>query len=394
MMAVDGDVIQFPKQGELQLGSLLDHGANSSIFYVRNQTGFVVKAHHSRSRQKGELDVSFSSETKIDLSGPGFCVPIEWTVVHDDERNKGQLVVLFKLLKDYIHLEKAITNIGEYSEQDRFVLSKRLAYLLFEAHDNGWLHGDLQPRNVMFHPKTLDVQLIDFEWALSTNHAVKDDTLFGVEDWMAPELLFYGRKSHSIASEVWAFAKIVLSLLAKGAASRNRKFRSDGNADSIRNHITTNGEKVPLFDYDTEIETLRTLFSCLSRATIPDIKSRVSLAELILELDRVKMKELNTFQSASMPFEIICPEPSTTFKVTADDFEIEFSDHAGSKFNVRIGRIKKFIIGPLDIEIKVLMDSPAHPRIQVNGATYPLTAGFTVRNDVASWGIRTIEVLK
>tara|TARA_B100000767_G_scaffold37822_1_gene31835 strand:+ start:126 stop:1310 length:1185 start_codon:yes stop_codon:yes gene_type:complete len=394
MMAVDGDVIQFPKQGELQLGSLLGHGANSSIFYVRNKPGFVVKAHHSRSRQKGELDVRFSSETKIDLSGPGFCIPIEWTVVHDDERNKGQLVILFKLLKDYIHLEEAITNIGEYSEQDRFVLSQRLALLLFEAHEQGWLHGDLQPRNIMFHPKTLDVQLIDFEWALTTNHDVKDDTPFGVDDWMAPELLFYGRKSHSIASEVWAFAKIVLSLLAKDAASMNRKFRSDGNENSISDHITTIGEKVPLFEYDTEIETLRPLFSCLSRATIPDIKSRVSLAELISELDRVNMKELNAFQSASMPLEVICPEPSTALKVNAEDFEIEFCDHAGSKFNVRIGRNKRFLIGPLDIEIKVLMDSPAHPRIQVNGATYPLTTGFTVRNDIASWVIRTIEVLK
>ena len=394
MMAVDGDVIQFPKQGELQLGSLLGHGANSSIFYVRNKPGFVVKAHHSRLRQKGELDVRFSSETKSDLSGPGFCIPIEWTVVHDDERNKGQLVILFNLLKDYIHLEEAITNIGEYSEQDRFVLSQRLALLLFEAHEQGWLHGDLQPRNIMFHPKTLDVQLIDFEWALTTNHAVEDKTPFGVDDWMAPELLFYGRKSHSIASEVWAFAKIVLSLLAKDAASKNREFRSDGNRDSIRAHIATKGEKVPLFDYDTEIETLQSLFSCLSRATIPDIKSRVSLDEILSEMDQVTMKELNTFQSASTPLEVICPEPSTALKVNADDFEIEFYDHTGSKFNVRIGRNKRFLIGPLDIEINVLMDSPAHPRIQVNGATYPLTAGLTVRNDIASWVIRTIEVLK
>lgn len=55
-MAVDGDVIDFPTHGKLELGPVFGHGANSSLFTVKNKPDLVVKAHHSRARKNRKLE--------------------------------------------------------------------------------------------------------------------------------------------------------------------------------------------------------------------------------------------------------------------------------------------------------------------------------------------------
>ena len=393
-MAVDGDMIDFPTFGRLELGPLFAHGANSSLFTVKNKPDLVVKAHHFRARNDRQLDVSFSSETSLKLQGDGICAPLEWTVVHDEDRDKGQLTVLFTFLDQYIHLEEALSNIEVYSEQERFLLAKHLCRLVFDVHAQGWLHGDLQPRNIMFHPKTLDVQLIDFEWALPKNHGNKDDTRYGVDDWMAPELLAFGRRAHSQASEVWTLGKIVLSLLTIEARTKNREFRKNGNLNSIHDNILQKGEDSPLFSFEPEGEYLSSLFLKLASATIPKIEARPELSLILEEFDLIDLNALHRSKFSPSILEVLCPPSPTTFRVTNGDFEIGFYDSHGTKRNVRLGRTKKFKVEPLDIEINIILDSPSEPRIQIDGSMYPLTEGITVQSSQGTWSISKIEVLR
>jgi serine/threonine protein kinase len=393
-MAVHGDVIDFPSYGRIVLGALFAHGANSSIFHVANHPTLVVKAHHFRTRINGELDVSFSSETVLELQCDGVCAPIEWTIIEDDGRDKGQLAVLFPFLNQYIHLEEVLDNIGEYSEHDRFVLAKNLTKVVSDVHAQGWLHGDLQPRNIMFHPKTLDVQLIDFEWALPENHQNNDDTSFGVDDWMSPELLTYGRKAHSPASEVWTLGKIVLSLLSMDAAATNREFRRNGNLESIRGHIDHYGVTTPVFSFEAENEDLASIFSIMAKATIPKINSRPHIDNLLTQFERADFSQLRTSSISAATFEVVCPDAPVSLKVTDDDFEIRFKDSSGVQRNARIGRSKKFNVDTLGFGFSIILDLPAQPRIQFDGFTYPLSEGFTVHSNQGSWSIHTIEVLK
>lgn len=393
-MAVHGDVVNFPSYGRVELGALFAHGANSSLFHVKNHPTLVMKAHHFRTRVNGELDVSFSSETVLTLQCDGACAPIEWTIIEDEGRDKGQLAVLFPFLNQYVHLEEVLDNIGEYSEHDRVVLAKHLTKVVFDVHAQGWLHGDLQPRNIMFHPKTLDVKLIDFEWALPENHQNKDDTSFGVDDWMAPELLAYGRKAHSPASEVWTLGKIVLSLLSMDAAVTNREFRRNGNLASIRNKIDLHGVTSPVFSYEAENEDLASIFSIMAKATIPDINSRPLMDNLLTQFERANLSQLPTSSAFTAMFEVVCPDEPVSLKVTDDDFEIRFKDNSGVQRNARIGRSKKFNVDQLGFEFSIILDLPSQPRIQFDGFMYPLSEGFTVQSTQGSWSIRTIEVLK
>ena len=393
-MAVDGDVVDFPTFGRLELGPLFAHGANSSLFTVKNKPGLVVKAHHFRTRVDGQLDVSFSSETRLNLHGDGICAPLEWTVVHDEDRDKGQLAVLFNFLDQYIHLEEALTKIEAYSEYQRFFLAQRLSRLVFEVHSQGWSHGDLQPRNIMFHPKTFDVQLIDFEWALPKTHGNRDDTRYGVDDWMAPELLAFGRRAHSQASEVWTLGKIVLTLLSPEAKTKNREFRKKGNLTSIRANILLNGEDSPVFSFEPEGDHLSSLFLKLASATIPKIEARPDLSQILEEFALVDLKVLDRSKFSPPTLEVVCPSAPTNLRVMRDDFEIQIVDNHGIKRNVRIGRTKKFNVDLLNFEIDVILNHPSHPQVQVGGSMYPLTEGFTVHSNEGTWSINTIEVLK
>ena len=78
----------------------------------------------------------------------------------------GKTFILFDYLDGYEHLQNIRFHHRIKSMNDKIEICKKLVRAIHSLHRNNMVHVDIQPLNIMIHPETKDVQIIDFGTAI------------------------------------------------------------------------------------------------------------------------------------------------------------------------------------------------------------------------------------
>jgi len=380
-MAVEGDVIYFDILGPITLGRLHNHGANASVF-VAESNKLAIKVHHARSLIEGKPDISFTSEVKLPFKGERLCTPLDICHVFHEGREKSQIALAYIMLNEYIQLDEIFQNMMDYELTFRQNIARELVLAVSEVHDNGWLHGDLQPRNIMVNIDTGGVKLIDFEWALPQEHMNESDDQLGVEDWLAPELLVSGRKEHSTCSEVWSVARLLFQLLGSNAKEEFLSIKEKG----ICVHALDIGVSNPIYSIEPESDELIELFSVLHEGVITDMDGRC-------ELDQIK--QLIDFEAPFgtpiLPSNIDVTRTLEPLSLHPNTISIEIIDDCDNRYRCKAGKKRKHNVYD-DLEIEIDLTNIAKPEITFSTNRSPIGKGYSISTNNYTWSIENIEV--
>ncbi len=107
----------------------------------------------------------------------------------------------------------------EISLEDFFTISCLLAKALHKTHEAGIIHGGIKPHNILIHPKSLSIRLIDFITALDVreiSHFIYDRSFVeGTLAYTSPEQT--GRINHKIdfSSDLYSLGIVFNELLTR-----------------------------------------------------------------------------------------------------------------------------------------------------------------------------------
>ncbi len=129
------------------------------------------------------------------------------------------------------------------SLKDFFTIACGLARTLDKVHEAGIIHGGVKPHNVLVHPGTLDIRVIDFISALD----VRDVSHFIYDRSFVRETLSYtspeqtGRISHRVvfSSDMYSLGVVFYELL-----TGRLPFLSDDPLELIHSHLAEEAPKV------------------------------------------------------------------------------------------------------------------------------------------------------
>ncbi|CAG8642206.1 4276_t:CDS:2, partial [Racocetra fulgida] len=100
-----------------------------------------------------------------------------------------------------------------------FFLLKEIFYQLSQIHDNGMIHKDLHPGNILSGTKGWFIGDFGFSGPANKN---PDDQIFGIMPYIAPEVLYY--RKHSPESDIYSMGIIMWQLVARRRPFSDRKY--------------------------------------------------------------------------------------------------------------------------------------------------------------------------
>ena len=109
-------------------------------------------------------------------------------------------------VSDFLQIDDRRAESRRTSVEDKFA-AEQMALALHHVHKNGYVHGDISPKNFLLDPSADRVHLIDFE-TLCPIDGDKMKRLWTNKDYMAPEVDQHGPKATSPASDVWSFGLV------------------------------------------------------------------------------------------------------------------------------------------------------------------------------------------
>ena len=113
---------------------------------------------------------------------------------------------------DYIDMFEFSRQYGQLNEGPAAAIMLKIIKIVERLAQSGIFHRDLKDENILIHPSTLDVKLIDFGCATDWEHDRTYTELSGTPEFMAPEAL----KCKSYKAEgasIWSLGVISFILL-------------------------------------------------------------------------------------------------------------------------------------------------------------------------------------
>ena len=208
---------------------------------------------------------------------------------------------------------------------DFFTISCFLVQAVNKVHESGIIYGGLKPHNILIHPKSFDIRLIDFISSIDVrgvSHFIYDLVFVkGTLAYTSPEQT--GRINHSVdfSSDLYAMGIIFYELL-----TRRLPFLSLDPLELIHSHLA---EEAP---YVTEINP-----------EIPEMVSKI-VAKLIL-----KQPEKRYLSATGLLADIIQCRNEYEAKGTIDGFSLGVCDYTR-----RVTFISKMV--GRDDEAKMILD--------------------------------------
>lgn len=179
----------------------------------------------------------------------------------------------------------------------------QLVHGLYCIHQNGLIHGDLKPKNIMYNSSTKIIKIIDFG-AINTFRFLEEHTTLCTLDFRPPEAFKKFKKDiYNGKFDVWSLGAIIYYYL-----TGNNLIDADYNDDKAFEQKFED-----LMKYDKKIlidlEIKKPLKSLLRQMLYFDPKKRISTDELI---NHKYFKKFNNLGSQYLPLHLSF-EPNTNF---------------------------------------------------------------------------------
>lgn len=320
--------VEFPEYGVHVVGEYFASGGNSKIFLCSSDDKYVIKVHNPRKLVDGNYDDSYTIEHKIGITGPNLCIPLAHTYVDLEPRrgeNRYALVMLMDSLTDYLMIRDYINHKKNIPTDHYIFLIRQILEAYQDLHSKGWLHGDVSERNILIHPDTLDIQIIDFEWSQKPGSKERD-SVYGTPETIPPEVRMGEPKT--IDSEFWSLCVIFMKLIEKQVIKQIRDLDSVGVLDSVKQ---TGNLDAPLYKFEQKHQVSNEVLKVIENGTIPNPSSRTTIDELILVLPDVSLQP-----------KILVHQPQSTKDMTSKrnlmGATIVFDN--GARLRVKKGKLK------------------------------------------------------
>ena len=189
---------------------------------------------------------------------------VQLVEVFADEDNKTWYMVM-EYLDSFQELFSYVNTHGSISTRDSSRVIQQLVGVVSHLHHLGVDHRDIKDENILYHPKTKQIKLIDFGSAtLLSPHPYT--SLRGTDIYIPPEFYLHG-KYHADAAAVWSVGCLSFILL-RG----DNPFKSP---ESVRNFSSMGDFK----DDSLLVETKRVDF--IKQCLQPVVEKRMKLSELL-----------------------------------------------------------------------------------------------------------------
>lgn len=202
-----------PDSPEMELVEKLGNGASGEVWLVTTNDGGTssegaLKVYNRRLSDHRKAARQFKTEAEFEIRDSRFIQPLQ----------SGQITTIdgrHAILFPYVKCEQLFSYVKENSKLPmgrRMDLVRHVAASISLLHNQGFLHNDIKPQNLLHveDDSISPIRLVDFQLAC----AEKDvDDLFGTtsrsgrlgtEGYQAPEVLVLGAKTVSKKSDIWA----------------------------------------------------------------------------------------------------------------------------------------------------------------------------------------------
>ena len=205
-----------------ELEELCGTGGMSSVYRARDrllERDVALKILHEQFLEDGEHVERFREEARsvAQLSHPNIV-----TVIDRGEQDGRQFIV-FEYV-DGENLKALVQREAPLSERDALELALQVAQALAFAHENGLVHRDVKPQNVLLNDGG-EAKVTDFGIArsLDVQHGItQTGTVMGTSDYIAPEQA-RGVKA-SVQSDVYSLGAVLYELLTGDVPFRGDNF--------------------------------------------------------------------------------------------------------------------------------------------------------------------------
>jgi serine/threonine protein kinase len=280
-----GTLLDFPLAGEVELVEMIRSGGSSYVYKAsdKGNNALAVKVVRANAESDGITQRVFN-----EINNP---LPTSQHIIKAREHVILESYGLREpcILFDYVPSREVsdFLTTSEPSQEGlrrRLIAAEQMALALHHVHKNGYVHGDISPKNFLLDPSEDRVHLIDFETMCPIN-GEKMNRLWTNKDYMAPEVDQHGPKATSPASDVWSFGLVLIEWLApqiwerdnldEGWAAkfnRRKKSKKDKPTDSIVGKTSPSG--------------LEEVWPWIYSALEISIQSRPNIEELVRRLRR------------------------------------------------------------------------------------------------------------
>ncbi|DAC17268.1 MAG TPA: protein kinase family protein [Candidatus Poseidoniales archaeon] len=281
-----GTLLDFPIAGEVELLEMIRSGGSSYVYKGADTDNniFAVKVVRANAVADGITQRVFN-----EINNP---LPLSKHIIKAKEHILLESYGLTEpcILFDYVP-SKEVSDFLTTSEPSqeglrrRLIAAEQMALALHHVHVNGYVHGDISPKNFLLDPSKDRVHLIDFETLCPIN-GEKMNRLWTNKDYMAPEVDQHGPKATSPASDVWSFGLVLIEWLSpqvwerddldEGWAAkfnRRKKSKKDRPTDSIVGKTSPKG--------------LEEIWPWIHSALEISIQSRLDVKDLVIRLRSV-----------------------------------------------------------------------------------------------------------
>ena len=123
-------------------------------------------------------------------------------------RLAGRRAILFELV-DGLNLDLHLRDETDLDHTTRVLLARSVASSIKAMHEQGMLHNDIKPQNIMVNSDGESVRIIDLGFSCEIDAATEyfgDAPSVGTVGFQAPEIVLAGAKYASPASDAWSVA--------------------------------------------------------------------------------------------------------------------------------------------------------------------------------------------
>ena len=204
--STSGELARGTRVGGLRIERLLARGAAGALYLAIDEASATPLAVKTEPRAAGGDDAMLrEARNATRLRHPGI------VTVHGVAELPGLGCIVMELLPG--------TDLTRYTRPGHLLpeplaldIAARVADALAYAHQQGFVHRDVKPANVMFDPASDAVKLTDFGLARAPDaEATRSGLLLGSPAYMAPELLAGARAD--ARSDLYALGVLLFELL-------------------------------------------------------------------------------------------------------------------------------------------------------------------------------------
>ncbi len=246
---------------------------------------FLPSEYLTKSEEKERFILE--AKTTSGLDHPNIC-----TIYEIDELNTGQIFISMACYEGEVLREKI--EQGPFSVQDAVHTTIQIAEGLNKAHENGIVHRDIKPDNIIVTEDGV-VKILDFGIAKlkGSTQITKPGTVMGTPGYMSPEQTLGETVDHQ--TDIWSTGVILYQML-----TGELPFKGDN--DLALMYAIVNEEPIPITSIRQNIS--RELQSIVSKALNKDLTSRYQyISDMTADLKSIGQKSVGATKTQIVPIQ-------------------------------------------------------------------------------------------